>query len=1427
MYNPLHPPPAPPSFGEGKVLPQDDASLLSKLVFNWLTPILSVGFSRPLEKEDLYTLPTRRHAHNLTDRIERAFYSRVPPEKRPRGFSFGVEENAAPSAGRGSDPQGEKDTEAQTNVEEKAGELYEGKRGRKNRRTKKYDSSLLQAIHSAFFWRWWGAGLMLLLADTLKTTTPLVTRLLLTWLTESFNFHQFSTSGSQLPNTDETVTKPRGLGYGIGLGFALFAMQEVSSLLTNHFMMTTMTNGLCVRTGVIGAIFRKSLRLSGKARMSHGVGQVTTMISSDATRLDFSSQFVHNLWVAPIQIAIGIGLLIHNLGVSALVGLGVLLLGFPIQFLLVRVMFQARVACVGFTDRRVRLTTEVLQGIRLIKFFAWEQFYAESIGKLRGGEVKQIKKTAIARAALISFVTVIPILASILSFITYALIGHDLNPAIIFSSLQYFNVIRTPLIFFPAVINLCSDALVALRRIGTFLNAEELEEPYAIDDDMKWAVKANATFAWESVSSTSDTSPGGKFSVEGDKEQSDKGKSKKDKKKEKPLLPTNEGETSTSKGGKESEEKPFELRDLQLDVPRGAFVAIVGRVGSGKSSVLQGLVGEMRRVSGEVIFGGSVAYVPQAAWIMNATLKENILFGHDYDEKWFNECVRACQLEHDIGMLPNGVETEIGEKGINLSGGQKARVSLARSVYSNADVVLLDDPLSAVDAHVGKALLEECFSNGGPVAGKTRVLVTHALHVLPQTDYIYVMENGVIAEQGTYQTLMKDGRAFSQLIEEYGAEEEEDNEAEEAPALESGPQSSSSTSSTKASIEVVDKEKDTKDATPTAATPLMSEEERNRGAVPLSVYSNYLRHAGGVLWAPVIIAILTLMQGASVGNNLFLGFWTNLSIKGFREGDYMAVYAALGVAQALFSFCASFIFSLVALYGGLRIFKAALSGVLRSPMSFFDTTPMGRIVSRLSKDQDVLDDQLSTVLYQLLSTFSNVLGTVGLVFYTFPLLGIIFAPLSVLYYGVSLFYRRTSVETKRLDSLMRSALYASFSEALTGLSTVRAYRAQNRFILSAENGMDLENKAYYMTVSIQRWLSVRLDILGNILILGIALFAAGFRDTVNPSKVGVVLSYSLTITQVFSDMVSQYAQNEQNMNAAERVLYYVDLPHEGDLTTPKDPPPSWPEHGAVSFKNVKLAYREGLPLVLKDVSFEVKPGEKVGIVGRTGAGKSSLLQALFRIVEIKDGFIEIDGRDTREMGLDILRRQLALVPQDSTLFLGTLRENLDPRNTRTDAEIISALQRAWLLPRQGSPSDPVAEAKFDLNAPVTDEGANFSAGEKQLLALTRALLKGSRIIVLDEATSSVDVETDSKLQKTIQSEFSACTLLCIAHRLNTIVYYDRVLVMDGGRVAEFDSPLNLFDTEESIFRSLCNEAKLMRDDIVRIRAGNLERPEHD
>lgn len=1411
MYNPFHPPPAPPGFARGKVVPEAEASLLSKLLFSWLGSFLNVGFSRPLQQDDLWELPRPQHTDQLTKEIERNFYLRCPPEQRPKEFrdpNLADTRDASPHPGAcktsttntladddlADEKAGTPEKEAETFTEAKKGPA-EGKS------KQKYDSSLFKTIHKTFFWRWWIGGFLKLFADTLKTTTPLLNKVLLTWLTDSFIYYKLGSAAAAAAG----IVRPQGIGYGVGLAFALFVMQEVSSLMTNHYMMTTMTTGLLVRSGVIGAIFRKSLRLSGRARLSHSTGKITTMISTDATRLELSAAFIHNLWIAPIQIIIGVGLLLGNLGYSALVGLGVLLLGFPVQLLLVKMMYNARKKGVVLTDQRVRLTTEVLQGIRLIKFYAWEGFYAHQIHNLREKELKAVRGLAFARAALIACVTVVPVLASILSFITYALSGHDLNIAIIFSSLQYFNIIRMPLAFFPLVIANTADAAVAIGRIGSFLTAEELPDPFEIDPKREDAIAVDGDFQWEAANPAASAgkfqtgkSSGGPGHKKDEKPKKDASTSRKRRslfgKKTDSVLPV----TATAVDAEEKKvEEPFGLKNLELKIKKGSFVAIVGTVGSGKSSLLQALIGEMRKTRGDCVFSAPLAYVPQSAWIMNATLRENVIFGQPEDELKFREIIKACCLEHDLEMLPNGENTEIGEKGINLSGGQKARVSLARAAYSNAPIVLMDDSLSAVDAYVGKAILENCLLSG-PLADKTRVLVTHSLHVLDKVDYIYVMDNGAIVEQGTYQDLMGDSVLFSRVMEEYGTQEKEKEEKVEDTKV-----------AEKAADAAIDKG---------AKKGLMQEEERLTGSVSANVYARYLRSAGGLYHLPLILVLLAGYQGSSVANNLFLGFWTSQSIHGFRSGDYMGIYAALGIAIAIFSWALSFFMSIITLSAGLNLFRASLDAVLHSAISFFDTTPMGRVMSRLSKDQDTIDTGISMTAFQVLATASSVLGTAALVFYTFPLLGIIFAPLSILYYIAAIYYRRSSVEAKRLDSLLRSKLYGSYSETLTGLSTVRAYREQERFVTGAEYGLDLENRAYYMTVAIQRWLSVRLDFLGNLLILGIALFAAGFRKSVDPSKIGVVLSYTLSITQVFSDLISNYAQNEQNFNAVERVLHYTGLPSEGETATPNDPPASWPEQGRIQFDNVDFAYREGLPLVLKDVSFELKPGEKVGVVGRTGAGKSSLLQALFRIVNLRSGSITIDNYNIRDIGLDVLRSRLALVPQDSTLFLGTLRENLDPQGTRTDAELISALKRAWLLPHDG-PVDPATEAKFSLDASVSDEGANYSAGEKQLLSLCRALVKNSRVIVLDEATSSVDVETDAKLQRTIQTEFATSTLLCIAHRLNTIVYYDRILVMDSGRVAEYDTPLNLFDKEDSIFRSLCNEAGLTRHDIVRIRGG--------
>ncbi|KZO98301.1 multidrug resistance-associated ABC transporter [Calocera viscosa TUFC12733] len=1439
------PDPAPPAFGKGTIVPDIRSNILSRVTVQWLTPLLYVGYTRPIEEEDLWELDDARLAHTVADTLEGNFYARVPPHKRPPFLRPSASDQAGPGQGEkivhtptttstasasasavppdlekgpappgsssGPGPGPEKLSRA------KSGVSYLSAKAGRAPKPKTYDSSLILALNRTFFWRFWPAGILKLIGDTLNTTTPLVSKALITYLTEAYVYYQ-----------DPAAPPPRSVGYGVGLAVALFVMQETSSICQNNYMQWSMQTGFLIRTSVISNIFRKALRLSGKARLTHSTGQITTMISADATRMDLASGFAHMLWVSPIQILIGIALLIANLGYSALVGLGVLIIGFPLQGYLVRMIFTARRRAVMLTDQRVRLMQEILAGIRVIKLYVWELFYGRKIGEIREKELRNIRTMALSRAFMASVVAFIPIAASILSFITYALSNHPLEPAIIFSSLQYFNIIRAPLIYLPLVFTACTDAYIALGRIGKMMVASEIEEPYTVDPDAPLAVSAEGDFVWESVERPDQNAKefaswrsggrGGRGGARGrggghagagagSREETKKKKAEEKKKKAEEKKREKENKEREKKGLPPLEEeekedqdpngrKPFALKDIDLKVPRGSFIAIVGKVGSGKSSLLQALIGEMRRTRGQIVYGGSTAYVPQAAWIINATLRDNVTFGKPDDPDKFDAICQACALTPDLDMLPNGDMTEIGEKGINLSGGQKARVSLARATYSDADIVLLDDPLSAVDAHVANHILENCLLRG-PLADKTRILVTHALYVLPHVDYILVMDEGKITESGTYEELLSNGQAFSELIEEFGSQQqtkapEEEDEKKvvkpgDAKLAEKGPK-------------------------------LMMEEDRETGQVATKVYTEWLLAAGSIWWAPGILLIIALGQAASVGNNLFLGFWTNNSFSNFSQSGYMGLYAGLGGLQALFAFMGAFGFSLASIAASRTLYAKALITVFRAPVWFYDTTPLGRIVNRLAKDVDVMDNQLAQAFYQLLTTFASVVGTVFLVFYTYAYLGIIFIPLLVLYWAASTFYRRTSVEVKRMDSVLRSNLYAAYQETLTGLATVRAYRVQQRFVTTTEHYIDVENRAYFMTITLQRWLGMRLDFLGNLLILGIGLFSVGFRNTVDPSKAGVVLSYTLSITQVFSQMVTQFAQTEQNMNAVERVEHYTKLEQEPSETTPKDPPPTWPSQGQISFKNVQMRYREGLPLVLKGISFDVKPGEKVGVVGRTGAGKTSVLQALFRMVEICGGEILVDGVNINEIGLSVLRKQLAIIPQDALLFQGTLRTNLDPTQSRTDAELMSALQRAWLLPPAGQ-SDPIAEAKFNLDGAVTDEGANFSAGERQLVALCRALVKDSKIIVLDEATSSVDVGTDSKIQMTIQQEFVSSTLLCIAHRLNTIVYYDRVLVLDDGQIAEFDTPLNLFDNPDSIFRSMCEKAGLSRRDIERIRAG--------
>jgi len=1322
------PPPLPT---EEQILPQDKSNPLSKITFQWVNSIMTTGYQRPLEKEDLYTLPDWRLSRNLTAKFQQHW----------------------------------------------------------KRQLKRKSPNLFFALNQTFGVKFWYGGVCRLLADTLQITSPLIIQQILVFCQESY--------GS---------SNPPPIGIGIMWCIVLYVMQVASTLFMQQYFQLSAITGLMCRTVLISSIYQKSMMLSGKARMNFTMGKITNLMSTDTTRIDFLCGYFHIIWAAPVEILIGLGLLIRNLGVSGLAGFAIMVIMAPLQTKAMRMLSKLRRKAVLVTDNRVKLTQEMLNGIKVIKFYGWEESFSEQLNTLRSKELKYVRGLMVLRAAIMGVAMTIPVFSSILSFITYSLTGHLLEPSLIFSSLTIFNLVRMPLMFLPMVIGAFVDGQVSLNRIQEMFLADELEKLPEVNYDAKDAILIdNGDFLWQSAS------PSHLNAAKNGKEPNNKGKmtglrSKLQKlgKKSKPAKENFKdsmsdettvaapGEKGQEKGNADYEPAPF-LRNINVRVPHGSLVAVVGAVGSGKSSLLNALVGEMKQTKGNIVFGGNVGYCPQTAWIQNNTVKNNILFGLPLDEQRYQQVIRDCALEQDLQVLPDGDGTEIGERGINLSGGQKQRINLARATYYNADILLLDDPLSAVDAHVGKHLFEKCICTA--LAGKTRVLVTHQLHVLPKVDYILVMKDGEIAEEGTFAQLLENKGEFSALMEEYGGVDHAEEEQTEDVVTQS-----KKSEGKKAVV-------DNGPGVPSRA--LMTTEERNTGAVQAHIYKYWIDNAGGWLAVLVIAFFLCLMPTSNVGTNQWLSYWSAYNapqgVNGttptdYRTGYFMAVYAALGISQAICNFMVSFCFSIAGVNAARSLHGHAVRSIFRAPMSFFDTTPIGRIMNRFSKDIDAIDNLLADSMRQFFGTLIQAVGTFVLICVYFPVFLAPLFVLLVLYYFAAIYYRSTSRELKRLDSILRSTIYAHFGESLSGLATIRAYREQERFVKNNQDYTDLENRAYYLSITIQRWLAVRLETIANTMILFVTIFSVVYRMTLNPSTMGFVLSYSLSLTGTFNWTVRQWAEMENNFNSVERLWYYAkEVDQEAPvLIAEKRPPSDWPSKGEISLRNVVFRYREGLPDVLHGLNLDIKGGEKIGVVGRTGSGKSTIMIALFRLVELAEGQICIDGVDISQMGLYDLRTKLAIIPQDPVLFHGTIRLNLDPFQRHTDQELWDALERSDL-------KQYIASCSGGLDSDVSEGGENLSVGQRQLLCLARAMLTKARIIVMDEATASVDVKTDAFLQKALRIDFKNCTLLTIAHRLNTIIDYDKVLVLDNGYIKEFDSPHNLLSNPQSAFSSMIDE----------------------
>ena len=909
------------------------------------------------------------------------------------------------------------------------------------------------------------------------------------------------------------------------------------------------------------------------------------------------------------------------------------------------------------------------------------------------------------------------------------------------------------------------------------------------------------------------------------------------------------------------------LKKINLEVRRKELVAIVGQVGSGKSSLLSSIINEMNKTvfNAEVNVNGNISYVPQQGWMQNTSLQSNITFGKDLDEGKYNKVIDACALAPDLEILPNGDLTEIGEKGINLSGGQKQRVSLARAVYNDGDIYLLDDPLSAVDAHVGKHIFDKVIGPTGLLKNKTRVLVTHGVKFLPYFDKIVVLKDGAISEVGTYKELLDQGREFADFLIQYIQEEEEKHlEGNDLEALElvkgdlankigkdkldrqisktSSVHSESNVSAishfkVKRSTEnenlneksLLKKRSNPNSNYGATANDMESKKKRKpefrRGngrkpgnggrlmttehvetkAVDSAVYFFYFK-AVNLKLAFLILILNIVQQALSIGTNVWLSQWADDPDAGETKARniYLGIYGLLGTLTAVGICSVTLITAVGGLNASTKLHDNMLNSVLRAPMSFFDTNPKGRVVNRFAKDVDLVDGSIPNTFGALMRLGLGVLGVLFVICTTLPIFIAIIIPISFGYWMLQKFYVSTSRQLRRLESSTRSPVYSWFGESVSGVSTIKAYGMEESFCQQMESKVDTNGKTMMPNYIANRWLSIRLEILGNIIVFFASLLAVLGRDTLEPGMVGLSLSYAMQITGQLNMLIRQTSQIENNMVSVERIKEYQNsLPQEADWMLAGDPSrEDWPQRGHIQLTNLEMRYREGLPLVLKGVNLSIQSGEKVGIVGRTGSGKSSLTLSLFRISESSGGNIVIDDLNIANIGLGTLRSSLTIIPQDPVLFSGSLRMNLDPFGKHNDRELWNSLELAHL--RSFTSSLPGG-----LDFMISEGGGNLSVGQRQLLCLARACLRKTRILFLDEATAAVDLETDDLIQATIRTEFADSTILTIAHRINTIMDSDKVVVMDEGKVMECDSPQNLLMNENSVFYSMAKEAGVM------------------
>ncbi|XP_021892888.1 ABC transporter C family member 3-like [Carica papaya] len=1142
---------------------------------------------------------------------------------------------------------------------------------------------------------------------------------------------------------------------GYVLVITFFVAKLVESLCQRHWLFRLQKVGITMRAVLVAMVYNKGLALSCQSKQGHSSGEIINFMTVDAERVGDFSWYVHDSWIVVLQVALALAILYKNLGLASIAALISTIIVMLLNLPLGRFQEKFQDNLMESKDKRMKVTSEILRNMRILKLQGWEMKFLSKIVELRNVETGWLKKFLYS-LALTNFVFWgAPIFVSVSTFGACILLGIPLESGKILSALATFRILQQPIYNLPDTISMMVQTKVSLDRIASFLRLDDLQA-----DVVEKLPRGLSETAVEMVD--------GKFSWD--------------------VLSPNPT-----------------LEDINFKVFHGMRVAVCGTVGSGKSSLLSSILGEVPKISGTLRVCGTKAYVAQSPWIQSGTIQENILFGKELERGLYNKVLDACSLKKDLEVLPFGDQTIIGERGINLSGGQKQRIQIARSLYQDADIYLFDDPFSAVDAHTGSHLFKEVLL--GLLSSRTVVYVTHQVEFLPAADLILVMKDGRITQAGMYQDLLGSGTDFIELVSAHKKAMSAFDSVEEGSVSQNANSSKDDGGVSIANGNMQNEDNETQSSqTADSAGPkgqLIQEEEREKGRVGLSVHWKYITTAYGGALVPFILLAQILFLALQIGSNYWMAWATPVSADmkpAVKNSTLIIVYIGLAVGSSFCSLARTTLLVTAGYKAATLLFNKMHLCIFRAPMSFFDATPSGRILSRASTDQSALD---MTIPYQVggfaLATI-QLLGIIAVMSQVAWQVFLVFIPVIATSIWYQQYYISSARELSRLVGVSKAPVIQHFTETISGSTTIRSFDQETRFCNTNMKLVDAYSRPLFHSAGAMEWLCLRLNMLSSITFLFSLIFLISIPDgVIDPSFAGLAVTYGLNLNIYQASLIWNLCNLENKIISVERVLQYMNIPSEPPLLIEENQPGhSWPEQGEVGIYNLQVRYAPHMPLVLRGLTCTFQGGMKTGIVGRTGSGKSTLIQTLFRIVEPSAGFITIDGINISTIGLHDLRSRLSIIPQDPTMFEGTVRSNLDPLEEYTDVQIWKALDKCQL-------GDEVRKKERKLDSLVTENGENWSMGQRQLVCLGRVLLKKSKVLILDEATASVDTATDNLIQHTLHRYFSECTLITIAHRITSVLDSDMVLLLSNGLTEEYNSPSRLLEDKSSSFAQLVAE----------------------